>query len=1373
MFYSKNDLESSGIGLFFLSNELPISELNFRLERLLQQSIDFSEIHLISSGEYVQADTLINRYNKIQIHVIGNKDGELAENFYNILSNSQCSQVLLTNGTIIGDTRYSLEHFCLQARLSEKVIAINEDTPFDAKQKTGGGLFGKLDNFIFSREWLLIQNVLLTGLSENDQTLFIAESIAAAGEHNTFSDIINNSQFTERAKDWAMSLTQCSFPSGILLCKKLFEVADKRNFSEVALAAEILCENLTRVCGRFVSPYEKTTKESQQLHSLLEKLAETIRTRSDICDAVGLSEEITSALARPLVSVIVPVYNSEKEVQRCLSSIFSQTLKSIEVICVNDGSEDRSLEILREVEANHQNCLVMTQKNYGQATARNRAISVANGKYLGFVDSDDWIEPCMFETMAIALEQHPEAQLAKCGAYCDYDYIVTESERRAMESYYSESEPEGVYPVGPDRLLTGVVWDKLYKASLIKDNDIKFPEGVKNEDEAFALFTVCRTKYYILLKEKFYHYIRTSSGTMSKQAQLPSSGRIPDVFDICNLMLDFLFREKKYSYVGRVLKTILGAAERFKGSRIDDEINHAVSTLLNKAEFGLYMYTIVPEKRAWCNRQAAKYLNLYYPEPFIFKDLSMWLPSESEIHAEAINIEPQITFIVPVYNVQKFLIPTIESLRSQSMRNIEILCIDDGSTDCSLEILEHYQQTDCRIRVLTQVNSGVSATRNRGIKEARGEYIAFVDGDDYILPEMAEMCLDAAISCSLDVVAFDYCCFDCKSGKAIDHYWTINNRKSQLPLGQIFNAEAFRNRPFAFYGSSCVFLWRASFLREKELLFPPIKISEDLCFIINALSEARRIMILPEVFYYYRRNVPESAITSLKKTSSSDPRIETINEMCRTIDFVDRKSLSINAKANIIGRLLSEMQFFSKQSEGLKRYVELVVCTKRGILNSYSPMLCDNGVKKWMEDIWCSTGAGKYEKVTQQAEASLPVLDTAISILWSVLEKKRRVNKHDLIVVISFLGSEYADPVDSWTFFSWLQENDIPSCFVTNSNSVFYHNLVKQKRIKDVIALSKSCLQDNHSAYFLKKLLVPLSRAKAVVFEDFVWPWPLRERFKRADWKLVFLQHGVSYFKMSRKIKGFFTRFNLCNVSSLAEKEFLSREIGSYETDGAPYPKYIVAGFPRWDRLVPITNYEQKEPAIFIMFTWRDTFEDPTYQIRESSYFNGITSLIKSPILNELKNQGIKVIFAPHHHLLDVAPEIVREWPVELCQQQDISYWVKNASCLITDYSSISWDFMFQKKPVIHWVLDQMDFSLGEEILSQLEFAYKQVSELSCPVHSIYELENRLRKYADNGFKATEEDIKRAERFFPYRDGFSQRVYEKLCCDSEQKGTKN
>lgn len=126
------------------------------------------------------------------------------------------------------------------------------------------------------------------------------------------------------------------------------------------------------------------------------------------------------------VSIIVPVYNVEKYLKRCLDSLVNQTLKDIEIICVNDGSTDGSLAILNEYVRNDDRIVVINQENSGQSVARNRGIDVAKGEYIGFVDSDDWVCEDYFERLHNSAIQN-NAEIAVGGIIRLHRFLIVES----------------------------------------------------------------------------------------------------------------------------------------------------------------------------------------------------------------------------------------------------------------------------------------------------------------------------------------------------------------------------------------------------------------------------------------------------------------------------------------------------------------------------------------------------------------------------------------------------------------------------------------------------------------------------------------------------------------------------------------------------------------------------------------------------------------------------------------------------------------------------------------------------------------------------------------------------------------------------------
>ena len=120
------------------------------------------------------------------------------------------------------------------------------------------------------------------------------------------------------------------------------------------------------------------------------------------------------------------------------------------------------------------------------------------------------------------------------------------------------------------------------------------------------------------------------------------------------------------------------------------------------------------------------------------------------------NIDIKVSIIMPIYNASRYLEPAIDSILAQTLPEIEVICVDDGSTDKSLEILKEYQKNDDRIRIVTQTNAGPAHARNNGIRRARGKYIAFLDADDFVEPTFIEDLYNTAKQDNLDIAICAY-----------------------------------------------------------------------------------------------------------------------------------------------------------------------------------------------------------------------------------------------------------------------------------------------------------------------------------------------------------------------------------------------------------------------------------------------------------------------------------------------------------------------------------------------------------------------------------------------------------------------------------------
>lgn len=222
---------------------------------------------------------------------------------------------------------------------------------------------------------------------------------------------------------------------------------------------------------------------------------------------------------------------------------------------------------------------------------------------------------------------------------------------------------------------------------------------------------------------------------------------------------------------------------------------------------------------------------------------------------------PKVSVIIPVYNTEAYLEEAIGSIRRQTLEDIEIIAVNDGSTDGSPALLHRMRQEDARITVYTQPNQGLSVTRNNGFAHARGEFVYFFDSDDFLQPEALERCYEAALRDGSDIVCFDALCVD-DSHQPLDTPSAYRRKgvllagcsKGTTLLRQLMQADRFSSSP-------CLNLIRTEFLRRIRLEFYPGIVHEDQLFTFLLYVHAGRISFLPEPFFH-RRMRASSIMTS-------------------------------------------------------------------------------------------------------------------------------------------------------------------------------------------------------------------------------------------------------------------------------------------------------------------------------------------------------------------------------------------------------------------------------------------------------------------------------------------------------------------------------
>ncbi len=221
---------------------------------------------------------------------------------------------------------------------------------------------------------------------------------------------------------------------------------------------------------------------------------------------------------------------------------------------------------------------------------------------------------------------------------------------------------------------------------------------------------------------------------------------------------------------------------------------------------------------------------------------------------------PQVSVIVPVYNIEGCLRACLDSILNQTLADFEVICVDDGSTDGSPAILAEYAAKDSRMRVLPQKNGGPGLARNAGLGAAQGDYVIFLDSDDWFEPGLLRRMTDAAVEAQADVAICRGVEFDTGTGREMPSEWML---KSQYLPGPVFSPQEVAGHLFQFtYGMPWDKLYRRAFLLDSGVRYPPLRNSEDLAFVYPTLLCARRIVVMEDVLIHHRINRTASVSNS-------------------------------------------------------------------------------------------------------------------------------------------------------------------------------------------------------------------------------------------------------------------------------------------------------------------------------------------------------------------------------------------------------------------------------------------------------------------------------------------------------------------------------
>lgn len=285
------------------------------------------------------------------------------------------------------------------------------------------------------------------------------------------------------------------------------------------------------------------------------------------------------------------------------------------------------------------------------------------------------------------------------------------------------------------------------------------------------------------------------------------------------------------------------------------------------------------------------------------------------------KIMAELSIIVPVYNVEKYLCKCVDSILNQTFQDFELILVDDGSPDNSGRICDEYAKKDSRIIVIHQKNGGLCSARNSGIKCASGNFIAFVDSDDYVAPNMYETLINVSKETGADMVKCGYCEFvndEITAKKAFSKIKVIDNNDGQSLL------------PFYLKSILCTVVWNGIYSKDlaKRVVYPEGYINEDNYASPMYLHLAKKLAIIPGTLYFYRQNY-----TGLSKSEAPNKRPLDIM-MCYSLLHED-----------LCQKGLKDSWFIKKLKKRMARTMYQLVQTKKFVIlmdEDFFTFLIDN-----------------------------------------------------------------------------------------------------------------------------------------------------------------------------------------------------------------------------------------------------------------------------------------------------------------------------------------------------------------------------------------------------------------------------------------------
>ena len=554
----------------------------------------------------------------------------------------------------------------------------------------------------------------------------------------------------------------------------------------------------------------------------------------------------------PKVSIILPSLNVVDYIDECLNSVCKQTLEDIEIICVDAGSTDGTLEKIQEFSQKDKRIKLIhaDKKSYGYQM--NLGLDNAKGQYIGIVETDDYVPENMYKDLYNIAEAN-SVDFVKA----DF-YRFNHNELNEEILYLNKLTDDTTYynrvinPRKEKSVFKFIMntWSGIYSREFLVKNNIRHNEtpgaSYQDTDFWFQTFSLAEKVYFV---DKPYYKNRRDNPNSS----VYNNKKIYAFCDEYEYIYSILFNNKKNKdllpefqfYRYRSYMSALNKCEGDDKRQFAQRFKEDLLLSKERGELDLSLFTeggkktvqlILNDTEKFVTQQLKK-------KPVTYK---LGTNSKEIIIASHDANVPKVSVIIPLYNAEKYIENCLQSVLNQTLHELEIIVINDGSTDSSVDKVTAFCKSEKRITLLSQSNQGSGRARNFGLSFAKGEYIAFMDSDDwYPARDILEVLYNKARENKAKVCGGSFS----NSRKGIVTTKFIGNYKKYT-----FEDEGFINfSDYQFDYGYHRFIYSRDLITENKIEFPDLLRFQDPPFFLQCMQAAGRFYAIPKIVYCYRK----------------------------------------------------------------------------------------------------------------------------------------------------------------------------------------------------------------------------------------------------------------------------------------------------------------------------------------------------------------------------------------------------------------------------------------------------------------------------------------------------------------------------------------